>query len=154
MLIIGVMLFKHFGLLKEEFGRMCSTLITRVTLPALIFITLIHAEFDWDYTKMTLLLMSASVVGLGLGWLIARAFRVDGPGTAPVILTTGFSSSSVLGVPLISELYPGDKQQVVDAIVSSVLGMAPLVITAGTMIALYYGAHSLNPKERRKAVLS
>ena len=154
LLIFGVIWFKHIGLLKEEYGRMCSTLITRVTLPAVILLTLTHAEFKWDYGKMSFLLMTVSIVCLGVGWLIARIFRINGPGTAAIILTTGFSSSSVLGVPLIGELYPASKQLVVDTVVISTLGMAPLILTVGTMIALYYGAHELPPKQRRIETLA
>ena len=128
---------------------MCSTLITKVTLPAVILLTLTHADFRWNYGKMGFLLMSASIVCLGLGWLIAKAFRVGRPGTAAVILVAGFSSSSVLGVSLIGELFPSNKQLVSDTVVLSSLGMAPLVITIGTLIALYYGAHDLTPKQRR-----
>ena len=87
LLIFGAKIFKRIGLLTEEHGRMCSTLITKVTLPALILVTLTHADFRWDYGKMTLLLAAASGTCLGLGRLIARAFHVDGPGTAAVILT-------------------------------------------------------------------
>ena len=77
---------------------MSSTLITKVTLPAVILLTLTHADFRWNYGKMSFLLITASLVCLGLGWLIARAFRVDRSGTAAVILIAGFSSSSILGV--------------------------------------------------------
>lgn len=153
MLIFGIMMLKRHGVLKEEYGRMCPTLIVKVTLPALIFVTLIHANFTWDYGKMTLLLMSSSVVCLGIGWLLAKAFRLDGPSTAPVILVCGFSSSSVLGVPLISELFPVDKEMVIETVVISSLGRLPVIITGGTPIALYYGASELSFQERRKAAL-
>ncbi len=152
-LIFGVMLFKRIGLLKEEHGRVCSTLVTKVTLPALIFLSLIHAELKWDQGMMTILLMGVSVVCLGLGWLIARIFRLEGPAVAPVILTAGFSSSSVLGVALIAELFPGNEQAVVDTVIISGLGMAPLVFTVGTMIAQYYGDTASTPQERRRAAL-
>lgn len=154
MLIVGIILFKRIGLLGEEHGRMCSTLITRVTMPALVFVTLIDSEFDWAYGKMTVLLVGGSVLCLGLGWLIARAFRLDGPQTAPVILVCGFSSSSVLGGPLISGFFPDDKEMVIETVVISTIGMVPLVITAGTMIALYFGANELPGKERRKAMFA
>jgi hypothetical protein len=154
MLILGLMMFKRFGLLAEEHGRLCSALITKVTLPALICVTLIHAEFSWEYPKMTALLMGASVVGLGLGWLVSRAFHLDGPSTAPVVLACGFSSSTVLGVSLIGELFPGREAEVAETIVLSSLGMIPFVITGGTMIAMYYGASEMTPRERRRATLA
>ena len=153
LLILGVSMLKHIGLLKEEYGQMCSALVVKVTLPALIFVTLIHADFSWDYGGMGILLVGSSVVCLGLGWLIARAFRLDGPRSAPVILATGFSSSAILGVPLIGEFFPDTKELVVEAVVISTLGMFPLTIMVGTMIAMYYGASELTPKERRKATL-
>lgn len=153
-LILGVVLFKHLGLLKEEHGQVCTTLVTKVTLPALIFMSLIHTDLKWEQSILIVLLMSVSLVCLGLGWCIARAFRLDGPAMAPVILTSGFSSSSVLGVALISELFPDNKQAVVDTVIISGLGMAPLVFTLGTMIAQYYGENAATVKERRMAALA
>ncbi|MDG1895775.1 MAG: AEC family transporter [Fuerstiella sp.] len=148
MLIAGVMLLKRIGTLRKEHGQMCSALIVNVTLPALIFVTLLHTDFDWGYAGMSFVLLGTNVACLGLGWSIARAFRLDGPRTGPVILATGFSSSSVLGVALIGELFPASRELVVEAVIIGSLGMAPLVITVGTMIALYYGARELTKKER------
>ena len=88
MLIAGVMLLKRIGTLREEHGQMCSALIVNVTLPALIFVTLLHADLDWCYPGMSFVLLGTSVACLGLGWSIARASRLDGPRTAPVILAT------------------------------------------------------------------
>ncbi len=152
-LIFGVIFFKHIGILKEEYGHVCSALVTKVTVPAVIFLSLIHAEMKWDQGQMIILLMCASSVCLFLGWLIARAFRLEGPAIAPVILASGFSSSSVLGVVLITELFPDNKQAVADTVVVSGLGMPPLVFTLGAMIAQYYGSTASTPQERRRAAL-
>ena len=154
LLIFGVAWFKHIGLLKEEYGQMCSTLITKVTLPAVILLTLTHADFNWNYGKMSVLILSAAGVCLGLGWLIARAFRVNRPGTAAIILTAGFSSSNILGVSLIGELFPSNKQMVIDTVIFSAQGTTPWLLTIGMMIALYYGAHDLTPKQRLRETLS
>lgn len=154
MLIFGVIWLKRIGLLKDEYGQMCSVLVTKVTLPALIFVTLLHADFNWNYGKMTIVLLSSSIVCFCIGWLIARAFRIDRPGTAPVILAASWSSSMVLGVPVIGELYPEKKELVVETIVMTGIGRAPLMIAAGTLIALYYGTHELDPRERRKATFA
>lgn len=43
---------------------------------------------------------------------------------------------------------------VAEAVVLSALGMLPMILTVGTMIALYYGSSELTPSERRVAVLS
>ena len=43
---------------------------------------------------------------------------------------------------------------VINTVIMSSQGMAPLLITVGTMIALYYGANDLTPKQRRRETLS
>lgn len=98
-LVFGVMLTKRVGLLQEEHGRLCSTLIVKVTLPALIFVTLLHADFSCDYAKMSAILLGASAICLGLGWLLARAFKLDGPRTAPVILSVGSAAPRYWAFP-------------------------------------------------------
>ncbi len=154
LLIFGVILFKRIGLLEEENGRLCSALITKVTLPALILVSLIHADLQWNQGKLAFLMMTVSVVCLGLGWLIARSFRIDGPGTAAVVLTTGFGSSSLLGFTLIAEIFPGHDDAMVEAVIISGLGVQPLLFTVGTMIAQYYGVAERTLQAGRKAALA
>jgi predicted permease len=151
-LMFGVIAFKRFGLLRAEDGRIYSRLIANVTLPALILFSLAHAQVQWNHGELVALMVAVSCLCLGIGWLIANAYKLDGPGRAAVILATGFTSSSLLGFVLIAEVFPGNSDAMAEAVIVSGLGSQPLLFTVGTMIVQYYGARERDAGKRWRAL--
>ncbi|AGA89936.1 putative permease [Thioflavicoccus mobilis 8321] len=141
LILLGVVL-RRIGLLRDEHGPLLARLVTQVTLPALIFSALARSTMQWVYLELAGAMLFAETLCLALGWILARAARLGPAQSGAVILTAGFGSSSLLGYPLISALYPDDAPALMQAAVISELGVAPLLFTVGTMIALYYGAHT------------
>lgn len=135
-LVVGL---RKSGFLEVRYKDVFSTLVTHVSLPALIVVSLIEAELEWAEIEIAGLMLAATLVCLGLGWLIARSFTLAGPSRGAVILATGFGSSSLLGFALISEVFPGDSDAMAEAVILSGLGVQPLLFTLGAMIAGYYG---------------
>jgi predicted permease len=133
---------RRAGLVKESNGQLFSTLVTRVTLPALIFKSLAHSVLHWEYAVLALLMLMAEVASLGLAWLGGRAMRLSPPQLGSVMLVAGFGSSSLLGYALISQVYSSDNQAIAEAVIISELGVGPALFTLGTMIALFYGSSS------------
>ena len=131
---------RWIGLIKEEHGPLFSTLVTHVTLPALIFVSLAKSVLHWEYAVLALLMLMAEIASLGLAWLGGRGLRLAPPQIGAVMLVAGFGSSSLLGYALISQVYSGDNQAIAEAVIISELGVGPALFTLGTMIALYYGS--------------
>ncbi|MCB2186255.1 MAG: AEC family transporter [Deltaproteobacteria bacterium] len=149
-MLVGLICFAVFlrrqGVLKEDQGPIFGNLVTKVTLPALIFVTLVKTHVLFSETVLALVMVAAELVSLGLAWLAARALKLSRPQTGAMLLTAGFGSSSLLGYPLISHLFANNASAVTEAVVISELGVGPLLFTLGTFIAIYYGSPQGSPQ--------
>lgn len=147
-LICLAMLLRRLGLVKEEHGALFSRLVTHVTLPALIFVSLAKSVLQWEYALLALIMLAAEIACLALAWLVGRQMQLPPPQMGALVLTAGFGSSALLGYALISQVFGGDVQAIAEAVVISELGVGPALFTLGTMIALYYGSGHAAPGGR------
>lgn len=138
-LICFAMVLKKVGLFAEHEGKAFSRLITNVTLPAVIFVSLARTELYWDDSLLPVIMISVTFICLALGWCVGRALRLEKGQLGPVILAAGFGNSSLLGFALIREVFPGNAHILAEAVIVSGLGVQPILFTVGTLIALYYG---------------
>jgi malate permease and related proteins len=152
-LICFAMLLRRLGVLKEEQGPIFARLITHVTLPALIFVSLMQTKILWSEAILAFYMLIAEIICLVLGWFIARMFRLDAARTGAVVLATGFGSSSLLGYALINQVFPNNSDALTEAVIISELGVVPAFFTLGVMIAIYYGSTQTEPGERFRAAL-
>ena len=152
-LICFAVFLRHKGFIKEEHGGIFAKLVTHATLPALIFVSLARSGIVWNEAWLALIMLTAELLALGLGWLAARALRLDRPSTGALVLVSGFGSSSLLGYALISQVFPGNTAAMTEAVVVSEIGVGPALFTLGTMIAIYYGGEEASPDARIKAAL-
>lgn len=139
-LILLAMALRRRGLLHEEQGHLFSSLVTKVTLPALIFLSLLRSDIAWRETELAAAMAVVTLVCLALGWLFAAALGLEAPRRGAVVLVSGFGSSSLLGFALIARVFPSDNQALGEAAILSGLGVQPLLFTLGAVIAMYYGA--------------
>ncbi len=139
-LITLVMVLRRFGVVNEEQGHLFSTPVTRVTLPAWIFVSLARSVLHWEYAILALVMLLAELASLVLAWLAGRQLRLAAPQQGALLLTAGFGSSALLGYALISQVYADNVHAIAEAVVISELGVGPALFTLGTMIALYYGS--------------
>jgi predicted permease len=152
-LICFAVLLRRLGVLKEEQGPIFGNLVTKVTLPALIFVTLIKTEILFSEAMLALIMVGAELISIGLAWLAARALKLGKPQTGAMMLTAGFGSSSLLGYPLISHLFSANAPAVTEAVVISELGVGPLLFTLGTFIAIYYGSAEVSARDRLRTAM-
>jgi len=147
-LIVLAMGLRRLGLVKEAHGPLFATLVTHVTLPALIFVSLARSILHWEYAVLALVMLAAEVASLALAWLAGRRLALAPPQLGAVMLVAGFGSSSLLGYALITEVYGADSQAIAEAVIISELGVGPALFTLGTMIALYYGSNARDADAR------
>lgn len=77
-LIFFALLLKRRGFLEEAHGKMISRLVTNVTLPALVIVSLSRSRILWNELGLALVMSGAGVACLALGWLIAKLLRLSG----------------------------------------------------------------------------
>lgn len=152
-LICFAVLLRRLGVLKEDMGPVFGGLVTKVTLPSLIFVSLVKTDILASDALLALVMVGAELICLALAWLGARALKLGPAQTGAMILTAGFGSSSLLGYPLISHLFVNDPQAVTEAVIISELGVGPLLFTLGTFIAIYYGAAQVSARDRLRTAM-
>ncbi|MEZ5330571.1 MAG: AEC family transporter [Thermoanaerobaculia bacterium] len=141
-LILLAMALRHRGLLHEEQGHTFSALVTKVTLPSLVFLSLLRSDLAWREAELALAMAVVTLACLALGWGLAAALRLERAQRGAVVLVSGFGSSSLLGFALVSRVFPADHAALGEAAILSGLGVQPLLFTLGVMIALYYGSEA------------
>ena len=152
-LICFAALLRRLGVLKEEHGPIFGNLVTKVTLPSLIFVTLVKTEIPASEALLALIMVGAELASLGLAWLAARGLKLGKPQTGAMMLTAGFGSSSLLGYPLISHLFADNPAAITEAVIISELGVGPLLFTLGTFIAIYYGSAQVSARDRLRTAM-
>lgn len=146
-------LLRAAKVLKEEHSRIFAEVITKFTLPALIFGALSTHTFAFDKIKMPLVLITAEAACIAIAYIAGRALKLPRASMGSLILVSVFGSSAFLGYALIKEVFPTDMSALSDAIVISELGVASLIFTVGVMIARYFGADHAGPGEHIRTVL-
>lgn len=153
-LICFAMFLRRIGLLSERDGEIFSKLITNVTLPALIFLTMVRTELHWADLELAGFMAIATLICLALGWVVGRLLKADAPAMGAIILCSGIGSSSFLGFALIAQVFPHHNAAMAEAVVISSLGAMPILFTVGSLIALYYGSTDAASAGRLKSALS
>jgi hypothetical protein len=146
--ILIAVLLRSVGLIKEEQGKLFADLVTHVTLPALVFSSLSHATIYLEYALLALLMVAAELISLVVAWAVGKRLRLENAQMGAFMLTSAFGSSSFLGYALISQVFPGNVDSMTEAVIISEVGIAPVLFTVGTMVAIYYGKSDLDSKGR------
>ena len=152
-LILFAMLLKRIGLLEQAHGRVMSRIVTNVTLPAVVLVSLSRSRILWSDLDLALIMLGAGLVCLAIGWMITRLLRLQEKQAGAVILMTGFANTSMLGIALIAETFPDDRQDLAEAVMLSGIGSQPAIFLLGTLIAIHYGAADLPRAKRVRASL-
>ena len=139
-LVLGAAGLKRIGLLAPDHAPFLGRLVTQVTLPALILHALAFGALDWSESVLALAMAGAELGCLVLAWTAARLLRLDRPATGAFLLAAAFGSSTMLGYPLLAEVFPGQAGVITEGVLVSELGVGPVLFTLGVMLAMYYGS--------------
>ncbi|MCF8032818.1 MAG: AEC family transporter [Desulfarculaceae bacterium] len=152
-IIILAMLLRRWGVVQREHGKLFASLVTDVTLPALIFTSLSGQRLSWGEAALAGSMLAAEMLCLALAWVVARAWRLSPPRQGAFMLTAAFGSSALLGYALINQVFPGDAAALAEAVLISEVGVGPALFTVGVMVAIYYGQAAVSGRERLSAAL-
>ena len=139
-LIALVQYLRHIGMLRPEHTGLFARLVTDVTLPALIFVSLAKHHPIWQEALLPILMMFAELVCLLLAWAAATLLKLSRPQKGAFILASGFGTSALLGYVMVQQGFPTQPLALTDAVFISEIGVGLLIFTLGVFIARYYGA--------------
>jgi predicted permease len=144
-MLLAVML-KKLKILETENSRLFSTIILKVTLPALIVLSLAAREIDGTILLFSSLMAAAEILCLLVAYCVAKALKFDRGKTGALMLVSSFGMSAFLGYPIIRLVYPGNTVSMDDAVLISELGVGLLLFILGPIIAIHYGGEKVGLK--------
>lgn len=143
-LVIIAMIFltivlKKYRILKKEDSKFFANIVLKVTLPAIIFSTLALNAFNVDFLWMALIMALIELAILALAWLIGSMLKFSSGEKGALMLVSAFGMTSMLGYPLIQQIFPGNSMAIEEAVVTSEFGVGLLLFILGPLIAMIYG---------------
>ena len=146
---VGVAL-RMSGLLAADDSRPLNTVLMYVALPALIFSSVHRAQLDPALGMLPAIAWAVAIAGLAIGWVLSRLLKLEGPLAGAFIMACVFGNTGYMGYPVASALM-GDPG-LVRAIFSDVFGNTAAVISVGSVVAGFYGAHDVKVNPLKEIV--
>lgn len=134
---LGVVLRK-LRVLKENETRLFVRLVTDVSLPALVLLSLSRADFSWSLIFVALIGWVVLLLAFGLAYLLGRLMRLPDSQLGVLMVSGSVSNTGFLGVPLVYSLL-GDKPSIIAAAVTFDMAVTTLgLYFAGVMILTHF----------------
>lgn len=151
--LLGLLLRK-LAVITQEDNKVFTRLLTKVVLPAAIFLQLSAMPVRSNQLLMVLAVFIAGVASMLLAWLAGKLLGLSKDKTGALMLTSSFGSSALIGYPFIAFSFPGNAEAMSDAVILSELGVGLPLFVLGPVIALYFGNKSENYSFRQLLSLS
>lgn len=116
LLSLGAVL-RRLGVLKESETRVFVRVVTDVSLPALVILSLSRANFSWSLLGMVGIGWVVLLLSFGLAYLAGHLLRLPDSQRGVLIVSGSVSNTGFLGVPLVYSLL-GDKPSIIAAAVT------------------------------------
>lgn len=139
-------LLKKLSVLRKEDSMLFSKIVLQITLPAVIFSSLAVNNFDTNFLIMAAIMAVIEIIVLIVAWLIANLLKFDKGEKGALLLVSAFGMTTMLGYPLIKQIFPGNTLAMEEAVVTSEFGVGLLLFILGPAIAMYYGNSKLEGK--------
>lgn len=134
---LGVIL-RRLGVLKESETRIFVRLVTDVSLPALVILSLSRASFSGSLLLVAIVGWGVLLLAFGLAYLIGRLMRLPDSQLGVLMVSGSVSNTGFLGVPLVYSLL-GDKPTIIAAAVTFDMAVTTIgLYSAGVMILTHF----------------
>ncbi len=147
-----IVLLKKLAVLKKEDSLLFSRIVLQITLPAVIFSSLAVREFDNRFLIMAAIMGGVEITMMLLAWTVATLLKFKKAEKGALILVSAFGMTTMLGYPIIQQVFPGSAQAMEEAVVTSEFGVGLLLFIFGPLIAMYYGDSEMEGKAITQSV--
>lgn len=147
MLILLSAFLVRIKVLEKSNSALTSKLVLKITLPALIITSLASQHINISLLTTSAIIAIAEIVCILLAFSVSRIFRFDKPTTGALMLVSGFGMSTMLGYPIIMEVFPGNITAMDDAVITSEFGVGLLLFILAPIISMYYGGTEISGKK-------
>jgi predicted permease len=143
-LLIGLgAVIRRIGLLRYEDRTALNNIIIFLSLPALIFTATRRAPFSSTLVTISVIALAISLVGVAIGYMLAKALRLEGPLFGAFLLASGIGNTGYLGYPLTQALF--GRSHLVKAVFYDIFGTVFILFTVGIYFASKYGSGVKKP---------
>jgi len=145
-IILLAMALKRTKVIQKDHSLLFSRIVLYVTLPALIFSSLSQRTFSSEYLKMAGIMATIELLILFIAWLLATLLKLKNGKKGALILVSAFGMTTMLGYPLIRQVFPDNALAMEEAVITSEFGVGLLLFIFGPLIAMYYGKTKVEGK--------
>ncbi len=146
-IITLAVLLRKWEVLKKEDSLLFSRIVLFITLPALIFSSLASREFKSDFLIMAGIMSVIEIAIMFIAWAVAGLLKFEPGKKGALILVSAFGMTTMLGYPLIRQVFPGNTLAMEEAVITSEFGVGLLLFIFGPLIAMYYGTSEVKEKD-------
>jgi len=127
------------GILNADVAPLFARVVTDLLLPALIFHSLVSAQYRFQDLEPALVLAVAEVIVLTFALIGARAIGLPRAGQGAVMLCAAFGSSALLGYAFVAEMFHAQATAIMNAVLISEIGVGFPMFTLGVAVAIVFG---------------
>lgn len=128
------------GLVRPEAAKDLNAIVFHLTLPALLFLAVYQAQLSWSLLTLPGVAWIVVLIGMGIGWGLARAFKLPPAAAGALILAIGYGNTTFIGYPIVEGFY--GREHLTYAIFFDQLGNTLAINTIGTYLASTMGGGS------------
>jgi predicted permease len=148
------LLLRRRGVLTEDHSLVLARIVTDLFLPAIVFVTLAGQSIQLDQLGPAFVMLGLELSAIALAWAVSALLRFPRAQQGSIVFCSAFGSSTFLGYPLITEMYPNKPQAMTEAVLISEIGVGYTIFILGPILAAYFGSKDLEGGSRWSASLA
>lgn len=145
---------RHKGVLTEEHSLTLARIVTDLCLPAMVFVSLARQTIRLDQMGPAALMLFLELACILLAWGVSILLRFGKSQQGAVVFCSAFGSSTFLGYAIITEVFPGSAEALVEAVLISEIGVGYPIFILGPILAGYFGSEKMGLKSEWKSSLA
>jgi len=147
LVVVGIyavaIVLKSRGVLKEEHSLILARVVTDVSLPAVVFVSLASHALRPDQVEPAFVMLGLELLFIGLAWAISSKFGFSRAQQGAIVFCSAFGSSTFLGYSIVQQMYPDTPRAMSEAVLISEIGVGYPIFILGPILAAYFGSKKL-----------
>jgi predicted permease len=147
LVIVGIyavaLILKSRGVLKEEHSLFLARIVTDVSLPAVVFVSLASQTVHPDQLEPAFVMMGLEILFIGVAWAVSSKLGFSRAQQGAIVFCSAFGSSAFLGYSIVQQMYPDTPRAMSEAILISEIGVGYPIFILGPILAAYFGSKKL-----------
>jgi len=150
LLYVLAIIMRQRKILNEDHSLVLARIVTDLFLPAIIFISLAKQSIEFKMLGPAFEMLFLEISMILIAWFISARLKFSREKQGAIIFCSAFGSSTFLGYPLITQMFPDKPEALTEAVLISEIGVGYPIFILGPILASYFGSRESD----KKAILS